>query len=261
MKSKNIISPYLLPATVFLFYLFLYAPIIVLIIFSFNSSSSSHQWDGFSFRWYQELFESVEVVEALKNSLIVAFSAVFLSVFMALFYVFYGVHTFLRKTIILFYGSLAAPEIVLAVGLLSFYSFFSIPLGLPTLIAGHTLLGFGYVIPIIKGSFDSLDIKLTEAALDLGATQTQIFRKIILPLLFPSLLVSALLVFIVSLDDFIISFFCAGASIATLPVYIFSVIRSGATPSVNALSTLLLIISILLVIILSYFYKNTRALK
>ena len=146
------------------------------------------------------------------------------------------------------------PEIVLAVGLLSFFSFFAVPLGATTLIVGHTLLGLGYVIPILHARFIELDESLIEASYDLGATQRQTFFSIVLPLLMPALVASGLLVFIISLDDFIISFFCAGASVQTLPLYIFAVIRTGASPMINALSTIMLIFSSLFVLLFSFLH-------
>lgn len=247
MKTRLNIS-LLLPLCVLVVYFFLYIPIAVLILFSFNKSPVPYRWDGFSLYWYTELFRSVEIWQALKNSLIVAGSAVCLSLIMSVLLVFYGTR-WLRTWLVLFYGSLAAPEIVVAVGLLSLFSLCPVPFGLTTLIAGHTLIGLGYVVPIIYARFAELEYHLTEAALDLGATQSQIFFTIIVPLLKPALFASALLVFIISFDDFIIAFFCSGEATQTLPLYIFSVIRSGATPVVNALSTLLLCISSVIVVL------------
>lgn len=240
---------YSLPTFVFLAYLFMYVPIIVLVLFSFNTGRT-HVLEGFSLQWYKELFQSVEILEALKNSLIVSFSAVALSITMAVLFVFYGADTFLKKLLYFFYGGLAVPEVVLSVGLLSILSFFSVPLGIMTLIASHTLIGLSYVTPILYSRFMTIDPRLMEASMDLGATRGQTFLKIILPVLYPAILTSALLVFIVSFDDFILSFFCAGAATVTLPMYIFSVIKTGATPVVNALSTLLLTVSSLIVLIL-----------
>jgi len=258
MELRRRISPYILPFFVSLVYLALYAPIIVLIVFSFNKNPLSFKWHGFTFEWYRELFSSVEIVQALKNSLIVAFSSVFLSITMALFYVFYGTSSFLHRLMLLFYGSLIAPEIVLAVCLLSIFTFFSIPLGITTLIVGHTLIGLAYVVPIIKTRYQEMDYRLIEASMDLGATESQTFYKIVIPILSPAIISAALLVLIVSLDDFLISFFCAGASTLTLPMYIFSEVRSGATPVVNALSTLLLVVSTLLILILTSLKLRTR---
>ena len=182
MELRRKASSFILPSFVGLIYLFLYAPIIVFIIFSFNKNPYSLKWHGFTFSWYRDLFASSEVAEALTNSLIVAFSAVFLSVTMAVFYVFYGLGSFLNRLTILFYGSLIAPEIVLATCLLSVFSFLNMPLGIPSLIAGHTLLGLAYVVPIIKSSYEEIDNRLIEASMDLGATESQTFYKIIVPI-------------------------------------------------------------------------------
>lgn len=248
---KNLFTPFFLPIVVAITYTILYIPIIVLIIFSFNRGTFSYSWHGFTMKWYRELLQSVEVWDALYNSLLVAASSVFLSLTLGTLFVYYSARTTLARWTVIFYGTLAAPEIVLAIGLLSLFSFFSVPLGLTTLIAGHTLLGLGYVIPMIYSRFLEFDERLTHASMDLGASTSQTFFRIILPLLFPALLASGLLVFIISLDDFLISFFCSGASTMTLPMYIFSVLRTGATPVVNALSALLLCISSLCVLLFS----------
>lgn len=251
MNKRSWMPSMILPMIVGVTYAILYLPIIILVVFSFNEAEMSFAWKGFSLRWYSQLFESMEVWNALYNSLIVAFSSVTLSLVLGVLFVYYSARTKLHRWMILFYGTLAAPEIVLAIGLLSLFSFFSVPLGLTTLIAGHTLLGLGYVIPMVYSRFIELDYRLTEASLDLGATTTETFFRIIVPLLSPALLASGLLVFIISLDDFLISFFCSGATTLTLPMYIFSVLRAGATPMVNALSTILLCISSLCVLIFS----------
>lgn len=242
---------YFVPITVAAVYLFLYIPIFVLIIFSFNDNAFTCAWSSFTMHWYYDLFASTEVWHALKNSLFIALSSVFLSLTLGSSLIFFGSRDTVQRLQFLFYGSLAMPEIVLAAGLLSFFSFFAIPLGAITLIVGHTLLGLGYVIPILYSRFSELDESLIEASYDLGATQRQTFFAIILPLLMPALMASGLLVFIISLDDFLISFFCAGASIQTLPLYIFAVIRTGASPMINALSTIMLIFSSVCVLLFS----------
>lgn len=229
-------------------YLFLYIPIAVLVIFSFNDALIPYQWQGFSTRWYYDLFHSTEVWFALQNSLIVACSSVLLSLFLGLTWIFYAKNFFLQRLSGLFYLNLASPEIVLAVGLLMIFALLSVPFGLTTLITAHTVIGLGYVIPIIQARFAEIDTRIMEASLDLGATHLQTLIKVVMPMLLPSITASALLVFIISLDDFVLSFFCAGASTQTLPLYIFAVIRSGATPMVNALSTLLFMISGLFVL-------------
>lgn len=245
------IRRYLLPFTVACLYLFLYLPIFVLVIYSFNNNALNYQWEGFTFAWYKGLFQSTEIFSAFQNSFFISSSTVFLSLAIGSVLVFFGRRQYIRNLLSLFYGSLAVPEIVLAVGMLSFFSVIAASLGATTLIVGHTLLGLGYVVPILYARFSELDVSLFEASYDLGATQRQTFFAIVLPLLSPALIAAGLLVFIISLDNFIISFFCAGATIQTLPLYIFSMIRSGATPMVNALSTVLLIASSLLVLLFS----------
>ncbi len=241
---------YVLPLFVGAMYLFLYTPIIVLVVFSFNKSVSLFRWSGFSLKWYSQAWQDSAMWVALRNSLIVSCSAVVLSLVMGLLLVYYG-RTFLKNMYFIFYGALIVPEIVLAVGLLSLFSFLSVPLGFTTLIAGHTILGLSYTVPILYARFNELEYHLTEASLDLGATVGQTFYKVILPLLSPAMIASGLLVFIVSLDDFIIAFFSASPSTQTLPLYIFNVIRSGASQMISALSVILLFAGSLLILLLS----------
>ena len=229
-------------------FLFLYIPMAILVIFSFNDGLFPSPWQGFTLKWYGELFHSPPVWDAFYNSLIVALFATVLSLCFSLGLVYYESHErTIGSWVYLFYGTICMPEVVLAIGLLSFLSFCSVPLGLTTLIAGHTLLGLGYAVPIIYGSYHSLDATLREASRDLGATNSQTFFKITVPLLRIPLLVSALLVFIISFDDFIVSYFCAGSEAQTLSLYIYSMIRTGISPVINALSSLLLALSGLLV--------------
>jgi spermidine/putrescine transport system permease protein len=243
-------------------YLFLWVPIIVLLVFSFNVEGYPSPWSGFTWKWYQELISSIYLWKAFGNSLIVAISATLISCVMGVFLIFYAAQGGKQGAKIgnylgLFYGNMVIPETVLAVSLLGFFSLLSIPLGLVTLIVAHTVLGLGFVVPIVYARFLELDYRLTEASLVLGATPTQTFFKVTLPMLKPSLITSALLVFIISFDDFILTYFCAGSTVQTLSLYILSMIRSGVSPVVNALSAVLLFISSLLVLI--FFHLKTRS--
>ena len=259
---QNIWSRYLFPLTVALMYLFLYIPLIVLIIFSFNNNKLRFDWAGFTTKWYAALWQSPEIWHALYNSLIVASSAVVLSLSMSALFIFFGNRRYVKRMLVLFYINLAIPEIVLAVGLMSLFYFLAVPLSLTTLIAAHTILGLGYVVPIVFDRYTELDKKYLEASLDLGATHWQTFRLVVLPLLSPALFASALLVFIISFDDFVLSFFCAGGATQTLPMYIFALIRAGSSPIVSALSTILLIASSLIVLIfLSLQIKRSGILR
>ena len=250
-----------IPCVVACSYLFLYIPILILVLFSFNDAPFPAPWNACTFQWYKELFATQEIWDAFYTSLLVSLSATILSLVMAVILLYHQIYTSRAKDfMLLFYANLLIPEIFLAVGLITFLSYFSIPLGLPTLIIGHTLLGLGYTVPIIYTRFLELDYRLTEASLDLGASPSETFFKITLPLLSPSLVAAGLLVFILSFDDFLLSFFCAGSSAQTLSLYIFSMLRSGASPIVNALSTMLLMMSSLLVAVFCWLNIKTRIL-
>lgn len=238
-------------------YLFLYVPIVVLLVFSFNTDRFPAPFSQFTLDWYRELFQSVYLWAAFGNSLIVATSATFISLASGVGLVFYASHGgHVGKSLKMFYGNLIIPETILAVSLLTFFTTIKVPLGLITLILAHTVLGLGFVIPIVYARFSELDSSLTEASLALGASPLQTFFKVILPLLRPTLITTALLVFIISFDDFIISYFCAGSTAQTLSLYILSMIRTGVSPVVNALSSVLLFLSSLLIFI--FFSLKTK---
>lgn len=253
MKGSKITSLIVAAAT----YLFLYVPIVVLLVFSFNVEAFPSPWKSFTFKWYSELFHSTHLWSAFNNSLIIAFFSTFISTAIGIMLIFFAAQGGrVGKLLTLFYGNLVIPETVLAVSLLGFFSLISVPLGITTLILAHTVLGIGFVIPMLYARFLELDYRLTEASLVLGATPTQTFFKVTLPLLRPSVIATALLVFIISFDDFILSYFCAGSSSQTLSLYILSMLRSGVSPVVNALSALLLFLSSLLAFL--FFSLKTR---
>lgn len=249
------ISKSTLPIFAGFVYLFLYIPIIVLVLYSFNQGGFPDAWKGFSFHWYSDLFHSEDIWRAFYNSVIVATTSSFFSVTMSVIFV-HGMRHFNKNLIALFYSNALIPDIVLAVGMMSLFSYLMIPLGLHTLIAGHTLLGFGFAMPIIKNRYDELDKSLIEASYDLGASMRYTFFHVIVPFLYPSLLVAFLLSMIISFDDFLISFFCSGSTVQTLSLYIFSMIRSGISPVVNALSTIMLIGSCTLLLVMMLFQRN-----
>lgn len=230
-------------------FLFLYTPIVILCVFSFNSKPFPAPWDHFTVNWYQELFNSSALWQSFRNSLVVAILSTFLSLMMGILLIFFRASGGrIAKFLPLFYGSLIIPETVLAVSLLTFFSILGIPLGLPTIVVSHAVLGLGFVIPIVYTHYLELDPRLQEASLVLGATPSQTFFKITLPLLRPTLLATGVLIFIISFDDFIITYFCSGTSFQTLSVYLFSTIRTGISPVVNALSVFLLALTSLLVL-------------
>jgi len=210
----------------------------------------SYQWHGFTLKWYQELFHSEVIWGVLKNSLIVAGCSTFLSLTLGAMVV-YGMKEKLDRFAHIFYIPVLIPEIVLSVGFLYLFSFFRIPLGLPTVIVAHTLLGLAYSVPLLHARLSELDENVIEASMDLGATPWQTFVRIVFPFLRPALLSAGLLAWIVSFDDFLIAFFCTGGSSQTLPLYIYAMVRVGVSPVINALSVLMLVLSCLLVLIYS----------
>ncbi len=231
-------------------YLFLYLPILILIIFSFNTKSFPSPWEQFTFKWYHKLFSSSDLWRSLTNSLIVACFSTSLSLIMGIFLIFFRAQGGrIHKALPLFYGNLIIPETMLAISLLSYFTLLKIELGMPTLIVAHTVLGLGFVIPILYTRYLQLDKRLTEASEVLGASSFQTFIKITLPFLRPTLLATGLLIFMLSFDDFILSYFCAGTSVQTLSLHLLSMLRSGISPIVNALSTILLLLSALLVLL------------
>lgn len=246
---RAFISRHALTTFVGAVYLFLYLPIIILIVFSFNSVAFPYRWVSFTFEWYRQLFQSVDIWPTVVNSLVVASSAVLLSITFAVLFVFYSSRTSVGRFMPLFFVNVVIPEIVLAVGLLSLFVLFSVPLGLTTLIAGHTVIGLGFAVPIIKTRFDELDDSIVEASLDLGASIHQTLMRVVIPFLMPSIVAASLLVFIISFDDFFIAFFSAGPTSQTLSLYIFSSIRTGVTPTINALSSFMILLSSVLVLL------------
>lgn len=247
------LSEYISPLFVSGTYLFLYLPIIVLVVFSFNSGDFAAGWQGFSLRWYREMLGSPEILHALKASLIVATCSTLLSVVLGTSAVVASRWFRSNQLLSLFYANVLVPDIVIGIGLLCLFSTLHIPLGYKSLIVGHTVFGLGFVIPIVGARFSYIDPILTEASRDLGATQWQTIRHVVFPLLSPSFIASSLLVFTLSLDDFVISFFCAGTHIETLSVYVFNQIKNMIDPRINALSTCMLLVSSIAVMLLSYF--------
>ena len=247
IKRSKIALPFFVACT----YCFLYMPILVLIVYSFNAGGFPGNWTGISLCWYRDLFTSQEIWLAFYHSTIIALASSALSILLSIALVcnsnFFS--AWFRQ---LFYINIFIPDVVLAVGLLTLFSYLFAPLGLVTLIIGHTVLGVGFSVPIMYARHKELDDRLIEASYDLGASSSYTFFHVVIPFLMPAIIVSLLLVVIISFDDFLITFFCAGSSIQTLSLYIFTMIRSGISPVVNALSTLMLVINTLLVLLISW---------
>jgi spermidine/putrescine transport system permease protein len=232
------------------FFAFLYIPILVLVALSFNANNVATIWTGFSTDWYRVVLENPNIVRAAKNSLIVASVATLVSTVVATAAaVGMAGRKFRGQNI--FNGlvglPLLVPEIVTAVASLLFFISVGFELSLVTVIIAHIVFCIPFAYLPIRARLEGLDPRLGEASADLYANPWRTFVRVTLPLLTPGILSGAMLAFIISMDDFVITFFVAGAGATTLPVYIFGMIRIGITPEVNAISTLLLAVSVLLV--------------
>jgi spermidine/putrescine transport system permease protein len=233
-------------------YIFLYAPIIILIVFSFNSSRFVSAWESFSFRWYGDLFKDAAMVAALKNSLIVAVASTLLStVFGTMVSLVMERHHFPGKMAFdaLLYLPIIIPDIAMAVMLLLFFVLSKFGLSLVTIIISHVAFNISFVAVVVRARLVGFDRSLEEAAQDLGANELQTFWHVTLPLLMPGILGGALLAFTLSLDDFVITFFTAGVGSTTLPLRIYSMVKLGVTPEINAISTLLVLASMTLLMV------------
>lgn len=228
----------------FLIYMFLYIPIMVLIVFSFNDSKLNVVWTGFTFKWYESLMHNAGILEAVKNSFIIAIiSTIIATIIGTLAAIGLYRYKFKGKNVIdsVLNIPLVIPEIVMGISLLAFFSVVHMPLGRIALIIAHVTFSIAYVVAVVRTRLDGFDKSVEEAAMDLGATPIETFLHVTLPIIMPGVIGGALLAFTLSLDDVIISFFVAGAGSTTLPLKVFSMVKFGVTPEINALSTIIIV--------------------
>lgn len=230
---------------------FLYLPIFILIIYSFNANKVVGVWQGFSLQWYEELFTDRAIASALKNSIWVATWSTLISTVLGTMaalvlerYRFRGRLTFDA----VLYLPIIIPDIVMALSTLLFFVMVGIALSRNTILIAHVAFNISFVAVIVRARLATMDDNLEEAAADLGASEWTAFRRVTMPLLMPGIVAGALLAFTLSLDDFVITFFVSGPGSTTLPVRVYSMIKFGVTPEVNAISTLMLLGSTILVI-------------
>ncbi|MFA5138158.1 MAG: ABC transporter permease [Elusimicrobiota bacterium] len=246
MKRRGLLEVYSVCALVFL-----YLPILVLAVYSFNRSRYSAAWCGFTLDWYSRLWSSRAIQSAALNSLIVAAASSLLATSLAVSAALaqerfsWKRKAWLQASFLL---PVVVPELMMAVGFLLLFGLLGAGGGLPALILGHTTLNLPIVWLIVRARLSRLDPRLEEAAMDLGATRGQAFWKVTVPLLMPAVLGGGLMAFAVSLDDFVISFFLNAPNSTTLPVQIYSMIKFSMSPVVNALTTVLFAASVLLVV-------------
>jgi spermidine/putrescine transport system permease protein len=226
---------------------FVYAPILVVVLYSFNDSRFALAWRGFTLRWYQSLLTGAEFRMALENSLVVSLSSTALATVLGTLLA-VGIH-FLRfrgRRVLqtLLYLPVVMPDIVMAVGLLALYVALHVTLGRLSVILAHVSFQISFVALVVGGRLAGFPVSLVEAARDLGALPAAVFRRVILPLALPGVLAGAVVALTLSVDDFLITYFTAGAGASTLPIRIYAMVKRGVTPDVNALATLLLVFTI-----------------
>ena len=248
------IHPFLKRGYLYLLFAFLYAPIVVLAVYSFNSSRSRGSWDGFTFRWYVEMFRDRQILTSLYYSLIIGLLASIIATVVGTMAAF-GIHnmkTLPQAAVMnLTYLPVLSPDIVTGISFMLLYIFFQFKLGFGTLLLSHITFNIPYVILSVLPRIKQLDQSTYEAALDLGATPHLAFRKVTLPEIMPGVITGLLLSFTLSLDDFVISFFTTGSGVSNLSITIYSMARRGINPKINALSTLMFISVLALLIIVN----------
>ncbi|NJN87913.1 MAG: ABC transporter permease [Leptolyngbyaceae cyanobacterium SL_7_1] len=225
---------------------YMYLPILVLGVFSFNASPYSAGWSGFTLSWYGRFFNDSKILAALQDSLFVAFISVVISAILGTtMAVGLAKYRFPGKGLYrgVSYLPLIVPDIAIAVATLVFLAFMGIPLSIWTVVAAHVVFCLAYIALVVSTRLAGLNPHLEEAALDLGATPAQAFIKVLLPQLMPAIVSGCLLAFVLSMDDFLISSFTAGGGVTTLPMEIYSRVRTGVKPDVNALSVFLIGVS------------------
>lgn len=231
---------------------FFYLPIILLIVNSFNASRTSGSWDGFTLKWYTQLFKHREIWYALRSTLVVAVIATAASTVLGTLAAI-ALHKYKgyiqNMHYCLVYTPLIVPEILLGIGLLLFFVAIKVELGLTTVIIAHITFCLSYVTMAVLSRLQDFDNSIIEASEDLGASSWTTTWRVLIPVIFPGILSGGLLAFTLSLDDFVISFFVAGPGSTTLPIQIYSMIKRGSMPLINALSTLMLAITFIAILV------------
>lgn len=230
-------------------FLFLYGPLAIVVAYSFNDSVMNAQWVGFTLRWYRKLFVNEEMLTATWNSLVIGLTASAVSTVLGTM-AGYAMHRYrLRLLPVLVLAPIAIPEILMGVSLLIFFVAINLTLGLVSIALAHIAFCIGFVAIVVRARLAGMDESLVEAARDLGATPLQAFRLVTLPLIMPGVIAGALMAFTLSIDDFVITYFTAGAGAMTLPLKIYTMVKITVTPEVNAVSTLLMLLTLVLIVV------------
>lgn len=242
-------------AYTFVIFFFLYSPIFILIAFSFNNSKSRGNWDGFTLKWYGELFQDSQIASAVYYTLLVALLSALLATILGTLAAI-GINTMRGipkiMTLNVTYLPLLNPDIVMGISLMLLFIFIKLPLGFLTMLLAHITFNLPFVIFSVLPKLKQLSTEIYDAALDLGATPYEAYKKIILPQIMPGVVTGFLLAFTMSVDDFVISFFTTGSGVSNLAITIYSMARRGINPKINALLTILFISIMLLLVIIYY---------
>jgi len=234
-----------------LVFAFLYLPILLLIIYSFNDSRLNIRWEGFTTKWYGELFANQVLITAFKNSLIVAGATTVVSVILGTLGA-WMLHRYrfpMRRSIdLLVFIPMVMPEVLMGISLLLLFVNLQMSLGYTTLIIAHTTFCFPFVLVGVQARLQGIDPFLEEAAMDLGATPIRAFFKVVVPYLMPAIIAGALLSFTLSFDEYIVTLFTTGAQSQTLPLKVYGMAKIGLNPQLNALSALFILVTFAIVI-------------
>jgi spermidine/putrescine transport system permease protein len=233
-----------------LVYFFLHLPVLVLVVFSFNASKFSVDWRGFTLQWYQRLLERPDILRGLKASLIVGGLATVISaVFGTLLALALARHRFRGRRAFegFLYVPVVTPEIVTGISLLLLFALLKVPLGLTTITIAHVAFCISFVVIVVLARLEGMDDNLEEAAMILGADEITTFWKVTVPQLWPGILSGALLAFTMSFDDFVITSFVSGPGSSTLPIVVYGMVRKNVEPSINAISTIILLATAILI--------------
>jgi spermidine/putrescine transport system permease protein len=231
-------------------YFFLHLPILVLVVFSFNDSKFSVDWAGFTFDWYRRLLQRPDILRGLKTSLIVGgVSTLISAVLGTLIALALARHRFRGRTAFegFLYVPIVTPEIVVGISLLILFALVKIPLGLTAITIAHVAFCLSFVVIVVLARLEGMDRTLEEAAMILGADEVTTFWKVTVPQLWPGILSGALLAFTMSFDDFVITSFVSGSGSSTLPIVVYGMVRRNVEPSINAISTIILLVTTALI--------------
>jgi spermidine/putrescine transport system permease protein/putrescine transport system permease protein len=244
------------------FYAFMFAPLVVVVLFSFNNVRSLQNFGGFSLEWYEAFLDSESLRGSLIASLEIALATMLIATVLGTLLAFGLVRARTRYSAsanVLMLIPLVTPEIVAGVSALLLFTQLGMRLSLLTIIIAHITFSISYVTVVVRARLASLNPEVEQAAMDLGATRWQTFSLVVLPALWPAVLAAGLLVFALSFDDFVLSYFTTGESPQPLPVRIWSAIRFGVTPTINAIGTLMLLISLAAVAAALFLQRERRA--